>query len=105
MLGQKGAGPVCPRPGAHRRGRHAAARKNFISLKPAGQAELLRALDATSAPFTKADHDFFIQLKSLTLFAYYTSEAGATLELNYVPVPGGFKGNVASATVGRRWAL
>ncbi|MES3025176.1 MAG: gluconate 2-dehydrogenase subunit 3 family protein [Pseudomonadota bacterium] len=79
--------------------------KNFIALKPARQVELLRALDATRAPFTKADHDFFRQLKSLTLFAYYTSEAGATRELNYAPVPGGYKGDVPSATVGRRWAL
>lgn len=79
--------------------------KRFTALAPARQDALLRALDAGSAPFAAADRDFFVQLKSLTLFAYYTSEAGATRELSYAPVPGGYKGDVAFSSVGRRWAL
>ena len=31
---------------------------------------------------------FFSLLKELTLFGYFTSEAGATQNLNYIPVPG-----------------
>lgn len=79
--------------------------KRFTALVPAQQTALLRALDAGSAPFAAADRSFFVQLKSLTLFAYYTSEVGATRELRYAPVPGGYKGDVAFSSVGRRWAL
>ncbi len=79
--------------------------KRFIALSPARQVLLLRALDGGTAPFTPDQRGFFFQLKSLTLFAYYTSEAGATRELSYSPVPGGYKGNVPFHTVGRRWAL
>ncbi len=79
--------------------------RRFTALSAQHQTGLLRALDAGSAPFTPAQRGFFVQLKSLTLFAYYTSEVGATRELSYSPVPGGFKGNVPFSTVGRRWAL
>lgn len=79
--------------------------KRFVALRPARQTALLRALDSAQAPFSSTDRAFFTQLKSLTLFAYYTSEAGATRELKFVPVPGGYKGDVPAATVGRRWAM
>lgn len=79
--------------------------KPFIALTPPRQSALLHALDAGATPFTPEQRAFFVQLKSLTLFAYYTSEAGATRELRYLPVPGGYRGNVALKTIGRRWAL
>ncbi len=79
--------------------------KRFTALSPARQTALLQALDTGSAPFTPEQRAFFVQLKSLTLFAYYTSEAGATRELNYLPVPGGYKGSVPLSKIGRRWAL
>lgn len=79
--------------------------KRFTALPKAYQVSLLHALDAGTAPFTPDHRAFFVQLKSLTLFAYYTSEAGATRELKYLPVPGGYKGSVALSKIGRRWAL
>lgn len=79
--------------------------KRFTALAPARQTALLRALEGGGTSFSAADRDFFTQLKSLTLFAYYTSEVGATRELRYAPVPGGYKGDVAFSSVGRRWAL
>ncbi|MES2898227.1 MAG: gluconate 2-dehydrogenase subunit 3 family protein [Pseudomonadota bacterium] len=79
--------------------------KKFVALSPARQAALLHALDTGSAPFTPGQRAFMVQLKTLTLFAYYTSEIGATRELKYLPVPGGYKGNVPFSTIGRRWAL
>ncbi len=79
--------------------------KRFVALAPARQIELLHALDAGAAPFNGDDQRFFRQLKSYVTFAYYTSEAGATLELAYLPVPGGFKGNVPLKKIGRNWAL
>jgi hypothetical protein len=79
--------------------------KRFAALKPARQAALLHAIDAGQAPFNAEDREFFRQLKSYTAFAYYTAEVGATRELAYAPVPGGFKGDVPLKKVGRGWAL
>lgn len=79
--------------------------KGFAAQAPARQAALLHALDAGQAPFNGEDREFFRQLKSYTALAYYTSEAGATRELAYAPVPGGFKGDVPLKKIGRSWAL
>ncbi len=79
--------------------------KRFAALAPARQVALLHALDGGASPFTSADRAFFSQLKSYTLFAYYTSEAGATRELAYLPIPGGYKGNVPVTRATRTWAL
>ena len=79
--------------------------KRFAALKPARQVALLHAIEAGQAPFKVEDQNFFSQLKSYTAFAYYTAEVGATRELAYAPVPGGFKGDVPFKKVGRSWAL
>lgn len=69
--------------------------QRYTALVPARQAVLLRALDTGKAPFTPEHRAFFVQLKSLTLFAYYTSKAGAMRGLNCLPVPGSYKSSVA----------
>lgn len=79
--------------------------KRFTALKPARQEALLRALDAGAAPFTADDGRFFRQLKGYVAFAYYTSEAGATQELAYLPVPGGFKGDIKVTPGTHTWAI
>lgn len=79
--------------------------KRFGALPSARRVALLHALDDGKAPFTVPDQHFFRRLKSYTLFAYYTSEAGATRELAYLPVPGGFKGNVPVRKTTRTWAI
>nr|WP_315396916.1 gluconate 2-dehydrogenase subunit 3 family protein [uncultured Duganella sp.] len=79
--------------------------RHFRALAPARQRALLRALDAGAAPFTPADRAFFALFKSYTLFAYYTSEAGSTLELAYLPVPGGFTGNFPVRKDTRTWTI
>lgn len=79
--------------------------KPFAKLPKARQVALLKALDTASAPFNGTDEQFFTQLKQYTLFAYYTSEAGATRELAYLPVPGSFKGNFPLKKTTRTWAL
>lgn len=78
--------------------------KGFGKLPAARQAALLHALDAGSAPFAEADQGFFRQLKGQVAFAYCTSEAGATRELAYLPIPGGFQG-IRLTRSSRRWAL
>lgn len=79
--------------------------KRFAQLPAARQTALLTALDNGAAPFTSEDQQFFRSLKQYTLFAYYTSEAGATRELAYLPVPGGYKGDVKVTKATRAWAL
>jgi len=37
------------------------------------------------------------------VLGYYTSEAGATTELAFNPVPGRYDGNVDFATLGKQW--
>lgn len=76
----------------------------FRALPAARQTALLHALDAGRAPFSADDARFFRQLKGYVAFAYYTSEAGATRELAYLPIPGGFKGNYKLTRSTRSWA-
>lgn len=83
----------------------AADGKRFRALPAKRRVALLTALDGGTAPFSGEDQRFFRKLKSYTLFAYYTSEAGSTLELAYLPVPGGFKGNFPVRKNTRTWAI
>jgi hypothetical protein len=83
----------------------AAGGKRFRALPAKRRIALLHALDGGTAPFTADDQRFFRKMKSYTLFAYYTSEAGSTLELAYLPVPGGFKGNFPVRKNTRTWAI
>lgn len=79
--------------------------KRFGALPAARQTALLHALDAGAAPFDADEQRFFRQLKGQVVFAYYTSEAGATRELSYLPIPGGFQGNYKLTRSTRSWAI
>jgi hypothetical protein len=81
------------------------AGKRFAALPPARQTALLRAIDAGADPFTADDQRFFRQLKGYVAFAYYTSEAGASRELAYLPVPGGFTGYLKVTKSTHTWAI
>lgn len=78
--------------------------KRFGALPAPRQVALLHALDTGSAPFDGDGQRYFRQLKGYVAFAYYTSEAGATRELSYLPIPGGFKGNYKLTRSTRSWA-
>lgn len=47
---------------------------------------------------------FFATLKEWTLVGYYTSEVGATEELQWLAAPGRYDGDVPLEEVGRAWA-
>ena len=47
---------------------------------------------------------FYRQLKELTLAGYYTSEVGATQELQWLAAPGRYEADLPLAKVGRAWA-
>lgn len=74
----------------------------FLAAAPGAQLDLLRALDgeafATGAPDT-----FFKEFKRMVLFGYYSSEAGATVELRYEPIPGRYRTCVPIDDIGRAW--
>lgn len=79
--------------------------KPFAALSPLRQAALLRAIDSGATPFHADDQRFFRQLKGYIAFAYYTSEAGASRELAYLPVPGGFIGHLKVTSATHTWAI
>jgi len=79
--------------------------KAFLTCSHKQQVQLLTALEEIDLGFTADDKYFFRLFKSLTLFGYYTSEVGATQELAFLAIPGGYKGNFPFAKVGKAWAL
>lgn len=79
--------------------------KTFLACTHKQQVQLLTAVEKKEMGFTQDDKDFFRHLKSYTLFGYYTSEAGASQELAFLPVPGGYQGNFPFAKIGKAWSL
>lgn len=77
----------------------------FLSASKTQQIDLLTNMEKASDGFTANDRAFFKQLKALVTFGYYTSEIGATQELAYLTIPGGYKGNFKFKQVGKAWAL
>ncbi|KQW68120.1 hypothetical protein ASE17_06580 [Phenylobacterium sp. Root77] len=78
----------------------------FAALKPEQQAQILTRYDQEAAAARKAwkPRHFFSVLKEYVTIGYFTSEPGATLALNYDPVPGEYRGCVPLAEIGRAWA-
>lgn len=63
--------------------------KSFAELITNRQLALLQALD--DAAYSDNDKfPFYLELKKMILFAYYTSEPGATEELRFQRIPGSF---------------
>ncbi|GAB3113943.1 lactose 3-dehydrogenase subunit gamma LacC [Pseudomaricurvus hydrocarbonicus] len=61
--------------------------------------------DSTFAQSSESpEFQAYKELKELTVFGYYTSEIGATQELQYAPVPGAYRGNLPLKEVGKTWA-
>jgi len=76
--------------------------EKFVSSSPARQLELLSAVDKEA--FADGARDtFFPELKKLVLFGYYSSEAGATVELQYEPMTADYKACVPIEDIGRAW--
>lgn len=80
-------------------------KRDFSTTNENLQVHLLTQMESAEGEFTQQDERFFQQLKSLTLLGYYTSEIGATQELSYLAIPGGYNGNISFASVGKAWAF
>ena len=71
----------------------------------AGTAQLNTGEGTAAAGAPEAPPPFFRQLKELTLAGYYTSEAGATQELQWLASPGRWDADATLAEAGgRAWA-
>jgi hypothetical protein len=79
----------------------------FVALKPEQQVALLTDYDqevAIGKGQNPGQPHFFAALEDWVTIGYFTSEAGATMALQYDPVPGAYNGCVPLAEVGRAWA-
>lgn len=76
--------------------------ESFVSSSPEQQLERLTALDETAYAEDSSD-DFYREFKKLVLFGYYSSEAGATVELQYEPMQADYKACVPIEDIGRTW--
>ena len=79
------------------------SKREFIKLTSEQQFVLLTALDTGKSPFDQAQRGEFKRLKQLICFGYYTSEVGASQELRYVAVPGGYKGSIPYKSTDVSW--
>lgn len=79
----------------------------FIALTPQQQVDLLTAYEregVAAKAQTPSQSHFFLALEDMVTVGYFTSEPGATVALQYDPVPGAYHGCVPLAEIGRAWA-
>lgn len=74
----------------------------FLMAKPAVQETVVRSIDEQLHNLPQG-LEFYRQLKELVLIGYYTSEIGATMELAYDPIPGGYQPFTTTDSV-KAWA-
>lgn len=84
--------------------------KKFIEINPQQRTALLIDLDNEQKAYQKTKkkeepNHYFRMMKELTMLGYFTSEAGATKALRYLPVPGKYDGDVPYKKGEKAWAL
>lgn len=82
---------------------------SFLDLSPEDQTAFVKKKhdEAIQSDSKSADNrPFILAMKELTMLGFFTSEPGATLVLQYDPVPGAYKGciPVSEAGNGKTWA-
>ncbi|PZU63651.1 MULTISPECIES: gluconate 2-dehydrogenase subunit 3 family protein [Sphingobium] len=75
----------------------------FLGLKPDRQRGVLEAYDAEAFGGEQGDHPWK-KIKALILTGYYTSEVGASRELQYELVPGRWDPNLPLPAHNRSWS-
>lgn len=73
------------------------------AMAEAAEEEVGQVDSSAAAPVEEAP-PFFSQLKELTIAGYYTSEIGATQELQWLAAPGRYEPDLPLSDVGRTWA-
>lgn len=86
--------------------------KRFLELKQKEKIAVVLAIAEKDTAFiNKAVNkavktpSFFKRLRELTVTGYFISEIGATLALEYLPIPGRFEGDVPMTPGQRAWAI
>ncbi len=78
-------------------------KQSFHSADQAQQLALLEALEKPAGGFSHQDRENFKFLKGQIVFGYYTSEVGASEELMYLAIPGGYEGSIPYKSIGKAW--
>lgn len=76
---------------------------HFAAATSAQQTAIVRALDDEAFAPGAARQAFFRELKKMTLFTYFSSEAGATIALRYQAIPGDYRPCEPLEKDGRAW--
>jgi hypothetical protein len=81
---------------------------DFIKLEPSEKHELLVEIDkeAKEHQDSKKKEDpqhYFIMMKQLTLWGYFTSEVGSKKALRWLPVPGKYEGCIPYTKGDKAW--
>ncbi len=82
-------------------------KKSFVDLSLADRTEVLKKVEANAIADKKAGvkgPNFWPMIKELSMMGYFTSEAGATKALEYVPVPGAYHGCIDLKPGQKAWA-
>jgi hypothetical protein len=86
--------------------------RGFTTATPTEQLSFMELVDRATFPLGEADKSlsidpntiaFFRSMKQLVVAGYYTSEAGATIELHMAPY-GSYQGDISFESVGKTWA-
>lgn len=83
---------------------------SFIYLKPEQKLEFVKKANEAAVAEVKKDpsakRPFILMAKEMTMLGFFTSEPGATQVLQYVAVPGSYKGCIplSEAGNGKTWA-
>lgn len=80
----------------------------FAGLDDEDKAAYVRKVhdEAVNSTEERSERPFILTMKELTMLGFFTSEPGATQVLQYVPVPGAYKGCIplSEAGNGKTWA-
>jgi len=75
--------------------------QTFSELNEDDQIKIVASMrDGQAENFEEGGQAFFKHMKQLTIFGYYTSEIGMTVERRYLPVPGQYDGAYPYENVG-----
>ncbi|MCK5442977.1 MAG: gluconate 2-dehydrogenase subunit 3 family protein [Maribacter sp.] len=87
----------------------------FINLDEQDRMEVLKTAEASSGKFNdgvwgttigkQEPVGFYRSLKSMAIWAYFSSEEIGENILNYDPIPMGYQGCIPVSDVGNRWSL
>jgi len=77
---------------------------NFIECADDQKIGLLKKLDNMKETANNQQQSFFSELKWFVVEGYYSTEEGASIELNYDRMPGKYKGCLPFDEQGRAWS-